>query len=63
MCAAYSDSGADLSHGIGPQPQVQRLYLLNYQGETLGIELFSCKGRARLAAYSNVVSTFQFATS
>ena len=54
-------SPSDLSHGIGPRPQVQRLYLLNYRGGTLGIELFARKGAAKLAAYSKVVSTFGFA--
>lgn len=54
-------SPSDLSHGIGPQPQVQRLYLLNYKGGTLGIELFARKGATKLVGYSKVVKTFHFA--
>jgi hypothetical protein len=54
-------SPSDLSHGIGPQPQVQRLYLLKYKGGTLGIELYALKGAAKLAAYSKVVKSFKFA--
>jgi hypothetical protein len=54
-------SPRDLSHGIGPQPQVERLYLLNYKGGTLEIEHYARNGSTRLSAYSKVVSTFRFA--
>jgi hypothetical protein len=54
-------SPSDLSHGIGPRPEVQRLYLLKYRHGTLAIELFARKGAAKLPAYSKVVKTFKFA--
>jgi hypothetical protein len=54
-------SPSDLSHGIGPRPQVQRLYLIKDRHGTLAIELFARKGAAKLPAYSKVVETFTFA--
>lgn len=54
-------SPSGLSHGIGPRPELQRLYLLGYRGGTLAVELLALKGPAALRAYAQVVETFTFA--
>ena len=50
-----------LAHGLLPQPLVMRLYLLRYQGGTLGIEIDEVEGSSKLDEYSAVVETFRFA--
>jgi Protein kinase domain len=52
-----------LAHGMVPQPMVMRLYLLNYERGTLGIEVDEVSGDAKLPAYSAVVKTFRFSLS
>jgi hypothetical protein len=51
----------ELAHNVTPQPMVMRLYLLAYNGGTLGIEIDEVAGDEKLAAYDKVVRSFRFA--
>ena len=53
-------SPTQLAHDLLPPPSAERLYLLNYKGGTLGIEVVAVKGPAKLAAYDKVVRSFRF---
>jgi hypothetical protein len=44
-----------------PQPFLMRLYLLDYNHATLGIEIDAVQGIRKLEAYDAVVKTFRFA--
>jgi tRNA A-37 threonylcarbamoyl transferase component Bud32 len=45
-----------------PQPFVSRLYLLDYNHATFGIEIDTIQGTGKLEAYDAVVKTFRFKT-
>jgi tRNA A-37 threonylcarbamoyl transferase component Bud32 len=45
-----------------PRPFATRLYLLDYNHATFGIEIDAVEGAAKLAAYDAVVKTFRFKT-
>ena len=49
-------------HNVWPGRSVMRLYLLDYNHATLGIEIDEIEGSAKLDAYSAFVKTFHFAT-
>jgi serine/threonine-protein kinase len=47
---------------IWPQPFATRLYLLDYNRATFGIEIDAVEGGAKLAAYDTIVKSFHFQT-
>jgi tRNA A-37 threonylcarbamoyl transferase component Bud32 len=49
-------------HGLPPRPWVMRLYLLDYNHATLGIEIDAIRGGGKLDVYDAVVKTFRFRT-
>jgi hypothetical protein len=52
----------EMIHGLAPRPWVMRLYLLDYKGATLGIEIDTTRGARKLDGYDAVVKTFRFKT-
>jgi tRNA A-37 threonylcarbamoyl transferase component Bud32 len=50
-------------HQAWPQPFVMRLYLLDYEHATFGIEIDDFTGKQKLQAYDAVVRTFRFKTN